>query len=786
MVVVAYRARAGGAAPADLQKFIKRQEVKFVDNLNYRNNCLFDALSFISLPDEQTKRKSNTSRVAEGKRLMKQFYSAIGNEQIKNFEMFCSNYQGFDLASEGKQLANIFNINICVYAYHHLDFEEEPTQKVETQPKLNSKGNRIHRKNEDRVKEEKYDNYFLDFVIKPENNEFSELDSESTTEIRDKPKDFNILLIHYRSKFHFLYISDTLALTGLAYCPICKLHAIKVNDINGHWERDLKRHIEQCKQNNGKQVKLSGNQIPFTPHITGSKTYEYFWSRQELQNFKPTKYYITYDFETMEEQINKYFGKSISKDNNEICNSFQNSALVPLSVASTIKSKKGLKSIYFDVRSNNKDQNFIQQWLEAIFEEAQQVKDDNKYDDPDVPYDIPVPVLGFNSAHFDMIFVLPYLTSSKWHITNYLGDFSRIKRVEVRHKITGVRIQFLDAEMFVTKMKLKNFVKDFSPSEFIIDNNGIKKKVTKRSNNKGIFPYTAFNTSNYEEILNISELFEQNQFFNELTQEKLSNSDYFDYLLDQIVIIVNNHGKVIDTIKKFNNRWDYLQYYNELDTSIMIKPIDNLIKMNFDNDLDMFNYLSMASCANATKYRMCCDDLDLNQRYTNENDPALQFYNPFVLTQEHWNKKVSSYNMQDTKAGRDIKNNVKEDDFEYFRDIVYKGQCWFCEVKFTNKNPPTLDRIDNSQGHSKNNVQLACSWCNVKRGNRDPFITKGLIQLKRYYLAKGLPMPLTDEDTYHKLRPNITGGLANAFHRYNVKDETQINKLKFEGQYIGY
>ncbi|KAA6362847.1 MAG: hypothetical protein EZS28_041626, partial [Streblomastix strix] len=93
--------------------------------------------------------------------------------------------------------------------------------------------------------------------------------------------------------------------------------------------------------------------------------------------------------------------------------------------------------------------------------------------------------------------------------------------------------------------------------------------------------------------------------------------------------------------------------------------------------------------------------------------------------------------MQDTETGRDIKDNVKEDDFEYFRDIVYKGQCWFCEVRFTNKNPPTLDRIDSSLGHSKNNVQLACSWCNVKRGNRDPFITKGLIQLKRYYLAKG-------------------------------------------------
>jgi hypothetical protein len=64
----------------------------------------------------------------------------------------------------------------------------------------------------------------------------------------------------------------------------------------------------------------------------------------------------------------------------------------------------------------------------------------------------------------------------------------------------------------------------------------------------------------------------------------------------------------------------------------MIEPIDNLIKMNFNNDRDMFNYLSMASCANATKYKMCCDDLDLNSRYTTKDDPALKQFTPFVVT----------------------------------------------------------------------------------------------------------------------------------------------------------
>ncbi|KAA6361309.1 MAG: hypothetical protein EZS28_043164 [Streblomastix strix] len=69
--------------------------------------------------------------------------------------------------------------------------------------------------------------------------------------------------------------------------------------------------------------------------------------------------------------------------------------------------------------------------------------------------------------------------------------------------------------------------------------------------------------------------------------------------------------------------------------------------------------------------------------------------------EKHLIKKVVSYNMQDAKTGPAIEDNVKEDDYEYFRDIVYKRQCWFCNVRFTNKNPTTLDRIDNSLSNNK-------------------------------------------------------------------------------------
>ncbi|KAA6384881.1 MAG: hypothetical protein EZS28_019592 [Streblomastix strix] len=45
-------------------------------------------------------------------------------------------------------------------------------------------------------------------------------------------------------------------------------------------------------------------------------------------------------------------------------------------------------------------------------------------------------------------------------------------------------------------------------------------------------------------------------------------------------------------------------------------------------------------------------------------------------------------------------------------------------------------------------------------------------------------MQLTEEEKYHELRPNVTGGLANSYHRFNEKDETHLSKQKLEGQYI--
>ncbi|KAA6362105.1 MAG: hypothetical protein EZS28_042368, partial [Streblomastix strix] len=103
-----------------------------------------------------------------------------------------------------------------------------------------------------------------------------------------------------------------------------------------------------------------------------------------------------------------------------------------------------------------------------------------------------------------------------------------------------------------------------------------------------------------------------------------------------------------------------------------------------------------------------------------------------------------------------------------------------CNARFTWKNRPTLDRIDNSKGHSKDNVIPCCLYCNVCKANHDENQMKLMIQLRKYALFKQLPMTLTSDEGYQLLRKRITGGISNVMHRYNIAGETKINHFEFD------
>ncbi|KAA6364526.1 MAG: hypothetical protein EZS28_039947 [Streblomastix strix] len=182
----------------------------------------------------------------------------------------------------------------------------------------------------------------------------------------------------------------------------------------------------------------------------------------------------------------------------------------------------------------------------------------------------------------------------------------------------------------------------------------------------------------------------------------------------------------------------------------------------------------MSACANAIKYALAYWDFKLDQDYTPKDDYAL-----FILTQNYWNIKVQNYLEQDKKRNRDTSNNIKESDCAFYRKLFLSTGCHICKARFTSKNPPTLDRINNNMGHSADNVKPCCLFCNKFKSNKDENLTRLVIQLKNFCLMKSLPMTITDEEIYQILRSGITGGLSQVMHRYNVAGETKINQLKY-------
>jgi hypothetical protein len=93
------------------------------------------------------------------------------------------------------------------------------------------------------------------------------------------------------------------------------------------------------------------------------------------------------------------------------------SHVVLLSVAWAAKTKSGIKTPYFDCRDGD---DFIIRWLKSLVEVPGEVSKDTMYDCIDYTIEnIPncVPVLGFNSARFDMNLIIDILHNHPhWYI----------------------------------------------------------------------------------------------------------------------------------------------------------------------------------------------------------------------------------------------------------------------------------------------------------------------------------------------------------------------------------
>ncbi|KAA6387569.1 MAG: hypothetical protein EZS28_016904, partial [Streblomastix strix] len=509
----------------------------------------------------------------------------------------------------------------------------------------------------------------------------------------------NVLLVPlaFIDEIHALFITDIDKVINRKQCPN---NCQKIfNTKNQHYKRDLARHLKYCQgPETSKQVKLDHLPKPNYPFISNNKLLQKLVATGQQDQLTPTLNYITFDFETVENIINGI--------DNLIAQ------LEPLSVESAATINDQITMLYFNLRNGT---DFIEQWISQLFEIAIRVNEANKSNIPDVtiddkhyiPYKPQVSVIGFNSKKFDMNLLLKYLVKNKTKI-QYMGSTTQAIQTVVSHQYYDFDLRFIDILSFIPPNNtLKQFVEKFGTK-------GIKLT-------KGIFSHGSFNYDNYKQVLGLTTPFTKDDFYDKLNNKNISNEDYEYYCNDSI---------------NFESRWEYLKHYNIRDVTCMINPINHLIQITWEEKIVMLGCISLAQIASQIKYKYCYGKFDINANYN-----IVIGFEQFEVTQYWWNNKVKGYINQNEYAKRDITNNVTEDDFEWIRDKVSSETCHLCHNKFTKENKPTLDRIDNSIGHTKQNCQLACQICNIVKADKDNDIYNpdGSLSEEAQYMVNASP-----------------------------------------------
>jgi hypothetical protein len=185
-----------------------------------------------------------------------------------------------------------------------------------------------------------------------------------------------------------------------------------------------------------------------------------------------------------------------------------------------------------------------------------------------------VPLLRFNSAKSDMNLHGKSLCIDDYKIKPTLGRGNYYKCLKIsisvykNKKLKKVTLRFVNTMIYASGYTLDQFTQDYTD----------KKEIKHEAN---FFYYDSINIDNYKEYLNSKEPFEK-KFYSSLTKTDIIDSDYIIYLQD---------------LKCFTLRSDYFLHYNELDTIIMVDPVNFLIKNFIKFNADMLKQVSNANCA---------------------------------------------------------------------------------------------------------------------------------------------------------------------------------------------
>tara|TARA_B100001057_G_C22571306_1_gene841271 strand:- start:78 stop:596 length:519 start_codon:yes stop_codon:yes gene_type:complete len=170
----------------------------------------------------------------------------------------------------------------------------------------------------------------------------------------------------------------------------------------------------------------------------------------------------------------------------------------------------------------------------------------------------------------------------------------------------------------------------------------------------------------------------------------------------------------------------------------MSKPIEIKGKRNidklFNNDTPALRSSSIANKVDEEWLQHYVQVNIINRLYLN-----IDFKDSELIVSD-LKKKISGYKSQDQK--KNLYNKTLFVDYDYLIQnlVESKMKCFYCccEVYLIYEtvrqmNQWTLDRIDNSFGHNKNNLVISCLECNLKRRNidKDKFLFTKRLNIKK-------------------------------------------------------
>lgn len=222
---------------------------------------------------------------------------------------------------------------------------------------------------------------------------------------------------------------------------------------------------------------------------------------------------------------------------------------------------------------------------------------------------------------------------------------------------------------------------------------------------------------------------------------KLSNSN--EIILDKILYIADKGGKKIEISKKQKKRqitqtikWESMEeeIKNIPDKLDIIKILHKLLEKNTLSQVEVISLPSDNSIFQESQYIPIIESSNLIE------STYIPSHISEIITQQIKNK-IAGYKYQDI-----LKNKYNSVDFSTFIDVINllitsQLQCFYCnnivELLYQNVREPkqwSLERIDNTFGHIKTNVEIACLSCNLHRRTmyHERFIfTKKCVKIKK-------------------------------------------------------